>query len=94
VDHDADMGIQGTGYTAAEAFEQVALGMTAIITDADIRRFSVTIQDHRLQADAWGERVERDRHHPAVEVKDATLTSVDVHQDGEGIWHARCVVDV
>jgi hypothetical protein len=43
VDHDADMGIQGTGYTAAEAFEQVALGMTAIITDADIRRFSTPV---------------------------------------------------
>jgi SHS2 domain-containing protein len=38
LDHDADMGILGTGATPAEAFEQVALGMTAIVTDQPIGR--------------------------------------------------------
>ncbi len=31
--HDADMGVRGIGATVAEAFEQAALGLTAIITD-------------------------------------------------------------
>ncbi len=37
LDHDADMGIVGCGASVAEAFEQVALGMTAIITAAEVR---------------------------------------------------------
>ena len=131
VDHDADIGIVGTGRTLADAFEQVALGMTAIVTDRPIAReervsvtceapdfelllvdwlnaliyematrnvlfgaFSVAIDDHRLLAEAWGEHVEPARHQPAQEVNGATLTGVDVHQDADGIWHARCVVDV
>ena len=31
--HDADIGIRGTGASAAAAFEQAALAMTAVITD-------------------------------------------------------------
>ncbi len=34
--HDADMGVRGFGATAAEAFEQVALALTAVVTDAKI----------------------------------------------------------
>lgn len=130
-DHDADMGIAGTGATPAAAFEQVALGMTAIVTEVPVaateevsiecqapdlelllvdwlnalifematRRmlfasFSVRIDEHALHAVASGEPVDRARHQPAVEVKGATLTGVDVHRDAEGTWHARCVVDV
>lgn len=125
------MGIVGTGATLAEAFEQVALGMSAIVTDAPIRAeqqvtircsapdrelllvdwlnaliyemavrnmlfgaFEVRIEDLELTASAWGERVDRARHQPAVEIKGATLTGVDVRQDEDGQWHARCVVDV
>ncbi len=125
------MGILGTGATPAEAFEQVALGMTAIVTYQPIGRelhvtvaceapdlelllvdwlnalvyematrqalfgaFAVTIDDHRLTGEAWGEPVDRLRHQPTVEVKGATLTGVDVHPDDHGVWHARCVVDV
>ena len=46
--------------------------------------------------DAWvdGEPVDRDRHHPAVEVKGATYTELSVRQDAAGLWRARCVVDV
>ena len=130
-DHDADMGVVGTGRTCAEAFEQVALGMTAIVTDTRVAgetavnvcceapdlelllvdwlnaliyematrqllfgAFSVVIENHRLTAQVRGEPVDVARHQPAVEIKGATLTGVDVHQDAEGTWHARCVVDV
>lgn len=31
--HDADMGVRGFGATQAEAFEQAALAMTAVVTD-------------------------------------------------------------
>jgi tRNA nucleotidyltransferase (CCA-adding enzyme) len=34
--HEADIGVCGTGATVAEAFEQVAVAMTAVITEASI----------------------------------------------------------
>ena len=56
-------------------------------------RFEVSIDAGRLQATAWGEPVNVARHQPAVEVKGATYTELDVHEtDGE--WLAQCVVDV
>ena len=33
--HDADMGVRGIGATQAQAFEQAALALTAIVTDSD-----------------------------------------------------------
>lgn len=56
-------------------------------------KFDVKIHDGRLSADAWGEALERGRHHPAVEVKGATLTTVRVARHGEG-WLAQTVIDV
>lgn len=131
LDHDADMGVLGIGPTPAAAFEQAALAMTAIVTEAPIaprkaitidcqapdlelllvdwlnaliyematRRllfgeFSVRIQDRSLHAVARGEPVDRTKHQPAVEVKGATMTEVDVHKDPAGMWRARCIVDV
>jgi len=35
--HDADIGIRGRGRTVAEAFEQAALALTGIVTEADVR---------------------------------------------------------
>jgi SHS2 domain-containing protein len=35
--HDADVGVQGWGTTAAQAFEQVAYALTAVITHAEIK---------------------------------------------------------
>ena len=32
--HDADVGVRGFGVTAAEAFEQAALALTAVVTHA------------------------------------------------------------
>jgi tRNA nucleotidyltransferase (CCA-adding enzyme) len=57
-------------------------------------RFEVTIEDGRLQAVAWGEPVEVERHRPAVEVKGATYTALKVERDEQGGWIAQCVVDV
>ena len=34
--HDADVGIRGWGVTLAQAFEQAALALTGIVTDAEI----------------------------------------------------------
>lgn len=57
-------------------------------------RFDVHIQDHRLHATAWGERVDASRHQPAVEIKGATYTELKVVQDTAGRWLAQCVIDV
>lgn len=57
-------------------------------------RFSVRIEKGKLAGQAWGEGVDVARHQPAVEVKGATVTCLEVAQDERGIWHARCVVDV
>ncbi len=35
--HDADVGIRGFGATAAEAFEQAALALTAVVTHAEVK---------------------------------------------------------
>ncbi|MEX0752198.1 MAG: archease [Xanthobacteraceae bacterium] len=35
--HDADVGVRGWGATAAEAFEQAAHALTAVITDAEVK---------------------------------------------------------
>ena len=57
-------------------------------------RFEVHIDGHRLYAKAWGEPIEVARHQPAVEVKGATLTCLQVGQEAGGTWVAQCVVDV
>jgi tRNA nucleotidyltransferase (CCA-adding enzyme) len=131
-EHGADIGVRGIGATRAEAFEEAALALAAVITDpacvaaevaVDIEcvapddellladwlnaliyematrgmlfgRFAVTLADHRLVGKAWGEQVDRVRHHPAVEVKGATYTALAVAQRGDGSWIAQCVVDV
>ncbi len=129
--HEADMGVRGIGPSEAQAFEQAALAMTAIITDPStiqplelIRieceapddalllaewlnsllyemstrqmlfgRFAVELGQGALRGRAWGERVDPERHHPAVEVKGVTYTSLRVAQE-EGTWIAQTVVDV
>jgi len=56
-------------------------------------RFAVKLDGTRLTADAWGEPVDRQRHHPAVEVKGATYTTLGVARAGDA-WIAQTVVDV
>jgi len=130
--HGADIGVRGIGATRGEAFEEAALGLTAVVADpADVAardsieihcaapddellladwlnalvyematrgalfgRFAVKLADHRLEATAWGEPVDRARHRPSVEVKGATYTALSVAQRDDGLWIAQCVVDV
>ncbi len=56
--------------------------------------FAVKIEGSRLNATAWGERVDAVRHEPAVEVKGATYTELRVGRHEEDGWLAQCVVDV
>jgi SHS2 domain-containing protein len=55
--------------------------------------FTVEIVDGDLRATAQGERVEPERHEPAVEVKGVTLTALRV-APVDGGWRVQCVVDV
>ena len=58
------------------------------------RRFAVTLHGHALEARAWGEPIDRERHQPTVEVKGATYTALSVARRDDGTWVAQCVVDV
>ena len=42
-EHKADIGIRGFGHTLAEAFEQAAIAMTAVITDLSLVQLATTI---------------------------------------------------
>ena len=55
--------------------------------------FSIEIDGGELRATAYGEAVDLERHEPAVEIKGATLTALQVVQGPDG-WRAQCVVDV
>jgi SHS2 domain-containing protein len=57
-------------------------------------RFDVRIENLALQATAWGETLDVQRHQPAVEVKGASYTELAVRQSSDGRWIAQCVVDV
>jgi SHS2 domain-containing protein len=43
-EHEADVGVRGTGRTLAEAFEQAALALTAVITDPAAVRDRETVE--------------------------------------------------
>jgi tRNA nucleotidyltransferase (CCA-adding enzyme) len=57
-------------------------------------RFQVRITDGHLEGTAWGEKIDRARHCPGVEVKGATYTELAVRKEAGGRWIAQCVVDV
>ena len=73
--------------------------INALIFEMATRRmlfgtFSVQLEGNTLDAEVRGERVDRERHQPVVEVKGATYTELAVEQDDAGHWHGRCIVDV
>lgn len=73
--------------------------LNALIFEMSIRKclfsqFEVNLKTGFLQADAWGEKIDLDRHQPVVEVKGATYTALQVYQDDDGNWHAKTVIDV
>jgi SHS2 domain-containing protein len=57
-------------------------------------RFRVAFSRNVLTGEAWGEPVDVLKHQPAVEVKGATYTALQVRQELGGEWVAQCVVDV
>ena len=57
-------------------------------------RFQVHLREDGLSGELWGEVVDVGRHHPVVEIKGATLTTLAVSQDHHGQWVAQTVVDV
>lgn len=130
-EHEADIGIRGSGATVEEAFANAAAAMFSVMVDLDrvaqkefrgvnvaagdreallvewlnallavadiermvFSRFEVRIEGGALAGNAWGERLDRSRHAPKVEVKGATYHQLSVRQDGE-TFIAQCVVDV
>lgn len=73
--------------------------LNALIFEMATRRmlfasFDVQLSDGELHATVTGERVDVERHRPAVEVKGATYTALSVACKDDGLWHARCVIDV
>jgi len=73
--------------------------LNALIYEMAIRhmlfsRFEVKIDGQNLRGTAWGEYVDVARHQPAVEVKGATYTALNVGQRPDGAWVAQCIVDV
>ena len=57
-------------------------------------RFEVRLRDNGLSGRLWGEPVDVERHHPAVEIKGATLTTLSVTENEHRQWVAQTVVDV
>jgi SHS2 domain-containing protein len=72
--------------------------LNALVYEMAVRRmlfgrFHVEIDGTRLNATASGEPISVQRHHPAVEVKGATYTALQVVPT-DGGWLAQTVVDV
>lgn len=73
--------------------------LNALIYEMAIRkllfgRFEVRIKEHELTARVWGEPMDAAKHQPAVEIKGATYTALQVARMQSGEWVAQCVVDV
>jgi len=73
--------------------------LNAIIYEMATRRmlfckFQVRMDRGRLEGTIWGQPVDVAKHQPAVEVKGATYTALEVKQSADGRWTAQCVVDV
>ncbi len=72
--------------------------LNALLALSDIERmlfarFEVRIEGNDLSGTAWGEKLDRLRHEPKVEVKGATYHLLKVAKEG-GRYTAQCVVDV
>jgi len=56
--------------------------------------WKVRLDGQELDARVSGEAVDRERHQPAVEIKGATYTDLEVERNADGLWRAQCIVDV
>jgi SHS2 domain-containing protein len=73
--------------------------LNAIIYEMATRKmlfggFQVHIDGSRLRGSLWGQEVDVAKHQPAVEIKGATYTELQVKRCEDGAWIAQCVVDV
>lgn len=53
----------------------------------------VSFKSGHMKAELKGEKVNKEKHDPAVEIKGATMTELKVYETN-GEWIAQCVVDV
>ena len=89
---------RGVNVTAEDQEQLLVEWLNALLAVSDIERmvfskFEVRIEGNRLAGTAWGEHLERDRHHARVEVKAATYHLLGVRHE-QGVYVAQCVVDV
>ncbi len=73
--------------------------LNGLLYEMDTRKmlfssFEVQLDKNTLNAVAWGQKIDIQKHQPTVEVKGATYTELSVRQDESGTWIAQCVVDV
>jgi SHS2 domain-containing protein len=72
--------------------------LNALIYEMATRRmlfskFEVCVNNGQLQAKVWGEKIDLNKHNPAVEVKAATYADLKVQHNKNG-WLVQCIVDV
>jgi SHS2 domain-containing protein len=85
--------------TKAESTEMLFVNwLNAVIYEMATRnmlfgRFEVEIDDLRLSAKIWGERVDLKKHSPVIEPKAVTFNQLSV-KDINGNWTVQCVIDV
>jgi tRNA nucleotidyltransferase (CCA-adding enzyme) len=129
--HQADIGVKAAADSLGKAFEDAAVGLTAIIAEPksieaiesvqiecsakneelllvnwlnaiiyemDVRKmlfskFEVKIENLKLSAKIWGEKINQAKHSPAVEPKAVTYNQLSVKNES-GKWTVQCVIDV
>lgn len=89
---------RGITVAADDAEQLLVEWLNALLAVSDIERmvfskFDVRIRENRLSGTAWGERFDRSKHRPNVEVKAATLHLLKVERTDDR-FIAQCVVDV
>lgn len=86
LEHDGDLELLLVDFLNAVVYEMAVRSML-------FGRFAVRIDNNFLHASLWGEKVDRAKHQPVVEVKGATYTELKVARE-DGRWVAQCVLDV
>ncbi len=72
--------------------------LSALIYEMDVRKmlfskFGVSIEKLKLSATIWGEKINQNKHFPAVEAKAVTYNQLSVKNEN-GKWTVQCVIDV
>ena len=84
--------------SAANAELLLVNWLSAIIYEMDVRkmlfsRFEAAIENLKLSATIWGEKINQQKHSPAVEPKAVTYNQLSVKEES-GKWTVQCVIDV